>query len=255
MNAKIYELQSPEWEKTVMMHLVIKGDADRIAEFVEEGWGVYPEILNLLAVNADTKNIERVLKAAGKYERYDVDKLYAWLRNFFGEGWKDEVARYRLQKVAVQYFKAAECETAGFWEALHLQRGTEAKKILCAHFGMDYMLKYCDTLRAEAKVKIYSDFAQERLREWEEYLFFREQYDYLLKHECWKMLCNQRGLEYLAAQHDYHAILRCVTTGQPMTNELKQYVRSVLDYGKKDMSQTDLETYRSIRKGCLLLTT
>lgn len=255
MNAKIYELQSPEWEKTVMMHLVIKGDADRIAEFVEEGWGVYPEILNLLAVNADTKNIERVLQAAGKYERYDVDKLYAWLRNFFGEGWKEEVVEYRLQKIAPRYFTAKECKNAEFWQALHQQHGGSAKNILLKHFGMKYMLDYCDKLRAEAKAKIYSESARERLLDWEKYLFYHEQYDYLLKHECWKMLCNQRGLEYLAAQHDYHAILRCVTTGQPMPDELKQYVRSVLDYAKKDMSQKDLETYRSIRKGVLLLTT
>ena len=97
MNEKIYELQSPEWERTVMMHLIIKGDAEKVAELVADGWGVYPEILNLLAAFEDTKVLNKVLKAAAAVERYNVERLCGWFKAFFGAGWKKEVVEYRLQ--------------------------------------------------------------------------------------------------------------------------------------------------------------
>lgn len=252
MNEKIYELQSPEWERTVMMHLIIKGDAEKVAELVADGWGVYPEILNLLAAFEDTKVLNKVLKAAAAVERYNVERLCGWFKAFFGAGWKKEVVEYRLQRIAAEYFTPEECEENEFWEALKDNCSFTSCEILHKHFDMEWMFNWCNELREASKANPLSDEARSKLEYCEYFLSQQGQFEYLRKNACWKALRYKAGYEYLASIGDYMAIMNCVCVKDDLPDELKVYVRSILDAAEAKMSKDDRAWYKAIRSGLLL---
>lgn len=235
MGKNIYDLQSAEWEKTVEMHCLLKDGPTKVYNLVKAGYGVYPEILTLMFSLGYVAEVENVLSVAKKY---NANALHDWLVAYYGENeWKQNVAAFKLEWVALHYFSPEECAKAGFWKALELKKDWTSKALLAEKFGMKHLFQICDKLRAQTKDST-STQAEELLHDMESYLVYKGEFTYLYEHKSWNALHgNMAAFKYLFEIEDFDAVMNCVVSG--MKPETKSFVRQTLQEAKLDTRQKE----------------
>ncbi|MBQ7633485.1 MAG: hypothetical protein IJS88_05175 [Alphaproteobacteria bacterium] len=243
MKQTIYDLQSADWEKTVEMHYLLKFGARSIDRFINEGYGVYPEILTLMVSLGYYAEVQDVLSVAKKY---DPVKLRDWLEAYYEEEWKSKVILYELEDIAVKFFSSEECAQAKLWNALKWKSDWTSKDLLAEKFGIKYLKQICDQWRAEIKRNEASECVKDCFADMERYLASRGEFEYLLKHHSWLALSRQfDAFKYLESIGNYSAVISCVEYGSScMKKNVKLHVCEVLD--NADLSEQDKLRYDKI---------
>lgn len=248
MAKTIYDIQSAEWEKTVELHYLLEKGAQSFDRLIDDGYGVYPEILTFMVSLGYFAEIADVLTVA---EKYDPHKLCEWMKLYYKDEWKQKVILFELQDIATYCFTPQECADAKFWEALKRKKDQKSKDLLVEEFGIEYLKQVADNLLQQIYNQTASSDDKSRHIDLLHYLYAKGEFSYLYQHHEWIILGKGiNGFKYLAGIKDYDAMLECITWSEYLDDKTKHYLRDVLD--KACLNEKQRDHYKKIRKGSLL---
>lgn len=106
-------LNTPEMELFAELNLVVSGRGKEVVDLVEQGWGVYVDVLNTLIALGEPLFIHQIMLAS-RHEKYEPEDLKCWMEAYYEHNWKHAVVEFGFRRIAKVFFSAEEYAQAGF---------------------------------------------------------------------------------------------------------------------------------------------
>ena len=229
----MFALNSQEFEIQTEMALFLKHGHSALENIVSEGWGIYPEILNMLVALHYENHIDSLLSAV-KHERYPLGPMRDWMEAYYGENWKQFVNRFKFNRIAEAYLSISDCEKLGMSRAIAAK--SRKWQIMMDTQGIDAVKNRYMSLRGKLHQGSPRD-EFDQVYEIERFLLTQKEYEYLYNKEAWKTLCSSLdGCKYIAeVRHYMNKLASCLMEYyQTMSQEARKYCVDQLDRASLD---------------------
>ncbi|MBR1604946.1 MAG: hypothetical protein IJ660_02430 [Alphaproteobacteria bacterium] len=244
---KLFRLNSAESEIFVELQLVLSNRLTELVGLIKAGYGIYPEVLNAVLMLGEEKYISEIL-SAGQHEKYDEQKLLAWLQAYYESDWKAKVGKYGFIRIARNHLTSKECEKYQLWDALKYANKAFALEVLAKNKGIDFIKQY---YISKFWNKSLSSLDKEEAKKIEKFLCEKQEHDFLYAYNCFETLGTTiSGCQYVASKGNYSLLLSFISWFGyfPNWKECRTYCLGVLQRAETSLSPEELKDFKEYRR-------
>ena len=243
---KLFKLNSTESEIFVELQLVLSNRLTELVGLIKAGYGIYPEVLNAVLMLGEEKYISEIL-SAGQHEKYDEQKLLAWLQAYYEENWHDKVGEYGFIRIARNHLTSKECEKHQLWDALKYTPKAYALETLAKNKGIEFIKQYYIN---KFWNKSLSSLEKEEAKRVEKFLCEKQEHDFLYAYDCFEAIGKTiSGCQYVASKGNYSLLLNFISWYGyfPDWKDCEKYCFDVLKQAESSLSESELLRLRRSR--------